>query len=246
MSGTPELDQHVAHVTGDNVYLLAMAGAVIACRFQDLDTTAWLIDEPDKRGLIMGRNVTMWAEHALQHGDIHLVTHYLEVDGGTRRASVPQAAAIWLRYDQPDSPPPLPDRYEQRITEDCGPYAYRFRELDTLFEKHHPRDRGPHHYLAFLAAVHAGLGQGTALLAHHLPVLDREQLGAFLVAADERSRDLYARFGFEVLASVLELPRADGPAHVMYPMWRNPTAPRAAPRAVHAGMPCNRSTDASF
>lgn len=203
-----------------------LAAAVVAARFQWMRTTAWLIDDPLQRGSIMLKNVTMWAEHAVAHGEIHIVTNLVLPDGRTQRATVPQAASFWLHYDNPDSPPPLPERYEERLAEDCGEYAGNFAALDKLFEQHHPHDRGPHHYLGFLAAIQEGRGQGTALLRHRLRELDSRELGAYLVAADDRSRDLYARHGFEVLDQVLELPGRDGGIeHVMYPMWRDPQPP---------------------
>ncbi|WP_157985240.1 hypothetical protein [Lentzea terrae] len=200
-----------------------LAAAVVAARFQYLDTTGWLIGDPNRRGGIMLKNNTMWAEHALVHGEIHIVTNIVLPGGRTRWANVPQAAAIWLHYKDLDSPPPVPAGYEARLAEDCGEYADKFAALDKLFEKHHPRDRGSHHYLAFLAAMQEGHGQGTALLRNHLMLLDNRKLGAYLVAADERSRDLYARHGFEQLDQALELPGSDGAVeHVMYPMWRDP------------------------
>lgn len=204
-----------------DAHRIPLVASMITVRFQSLDTAAWLVDDPDQRGTVMRDNIAMWAEHALDHGEIHIATNFIEVDSRSRRAAVPQAAAIWLHYDEPDTRRiPLPHGYHERLANDCGVYADNFAELDKLFDKHHPLDRGPHQYLAFLAAVHDGLGQGTALLRHHLDVLDSRELGAYLVAADKRSRDLYARHGFEPLEQVLQLPGGD---HVMFPMWREPS-----------------------
>lgn len=221
--------QHaIAHLGPADAKQMPVVAAAIAARFQHLDPTAWLIDDPHQRVGIMLRNITMWAEHALTHGEIHIATNYIGADGSTRTASIPQAAALWFHYDQPGGPSvPDPAGYRERLAQDCGKYAENFAALDELFAKHHPLDRGPHHYLAFLAALHAGNGQGTALLRHHLAFLDGRELGAYLVAADGRSRDLYARHGFEVLDPLLELPGTNGPAHVMYPMWRSPHPPGA-------------------
>lgn len=200
---------------------ITLAATVIAARFQYLAATAWLIDDPFQRDPLMLKNATMWAEHAVDHGEIDIVPYFVVADG--RRRQVANAAACWLHFENPDSPPPLPAGYEQRLADDCGEYAGRFAELDKLFEQHHPRDRGPHHYLTHLASMEDGRGLGTALLRHHLAALDGRGLGTYLVAADARSRDLYSRHGFEVLDEVLELPgRTGGIEHVMYPMWRWP------------------------
>lgn len=228
MSVVQDIDHGIVHLSADEKHLSLLAAAVIAARFQSLATTEWLITDRFQRGGIMLKNVGMWAEHALVHGEVHIATTMPLPDGRVRKTEVPQAAAIWLHYDEPDtSPVPLPDRYHERIAEDYGEYVDNVAELDELFDKHHPLDRGPHQSLVFLASMQDGSGQGTALLRHHLEVLDRRALGAHLVAADERSRDLYARHGFEMLDQVLELPsrHGTGPAHVMYPMWRNPLPP---------------------
>lgn len=87
-------------------------------------------------------------------------------------------------------------------------------ELFELFDAHHPQD--PHYYLQFMG-VHPdrqGTGIGSALLR---PVLDRcdlEGVAAYL-EADERSRLLYAKYGFEAFAEI-RLP--EGPS--AWPMWR--------------------------
>jgi hypothetical protein len=204
---------------------ITLAAAVIADRFQHLATTAWLIDAPFQRDRLMLKNARMWAEHAVDHGEVDIVPYFILPDG--RRRQVAKAAAFWLHVENPDSPPPLPAAYEQRLAYDCGEYAGKFAELDKLFEQHHPHDRGPHHYLTHLASMQERQRLGTALLRHHLAVLDNRGLGAYLVAADERSRGLYARHGFAVLEPVLELPGRDGRVeHVMYPMWRDPHPPQ--------------------
>ncbi|MFD9701233.1 hypothetical protein [Lentzea sp. NPDC059081] len=226
-----DVDSKIHHLGAGEPNQLLRVANTIADRFQHLDTTAWLVSSSTRRARIMQGNVSMWAKHALDYGEVHLATHSV-LGTGPQAALVSHAAAIWLHYDRADgSPPPLPVRYRERLAADCGRYAHAFAQLDEMLDKHHPADRGPHHYLAFLAAARSGHGHGSALLSHHLSFLDARELGAYLVAADARSRDLYARFGFEVLHPALELPHADGrgPAHVMYPMWRDPQPPQPQP-----------------
>ncbi|MCH8850635.1 MAG: GNAT family N-acetyltransferase, partial [Chloroflexi bacterium] len=72
-------------------------------------------------------------------------------------------------------------------------------------------------YLAMIGVDPArqGLGLGSALLAHTLAEVDREAKPAYLEASSERSRDLYARHGFEVIGTIQV---ADSPT--MFPMVR--------------------------
>ncbi|WP_157528693.1 hypothetical protein [Nocardia sp. NRRL S-836] len=225
------IDHGIERLGADEAHRITLASCTVAFEYQFLKLVEWLIDYPYERGLILQRNIQMWAEHAVSYGRVDICTNYLD-DNHPRQTQVPQAVAIWLHYDQPGGEPPLPHHYAQRLIEHCGPYAHRFCWLVELFARRRPRDRGPHHSLEFLAAGHAGQGQDTALLHHHIAVLDSRGLGAYTVAADEHSRDLYTRHGFQMLDLVLELPGADGrgPAHVMYPMWRWP-ATTAEPAA---------------
>jgi ribosomal protein S18 acetylase RimI-like enzyme len=81
--------------------------------------------------------------------------------------------------------------------------------------EHHLHD--PHWYLPMIGIDPAqqGRGLGSALLARALTDVDREHLPAYLEATSERSRDLYARHGFELLATVQ---MGDSPP--MFPMLR--------------------------
>ncbi|MDJ1135519.1 GNAT family N-acetyltransferase [Streptomyces iconiensis] len=81
----------------------------------------------------------------------------------------------------------------------------------------HPHE--DHAYLQGLAVApeEQDRGIGSALLRHGLSRCDEEGLPAYLEASSERSRALYARYGFEDLGKPVELPEA-GPT--MWPMWR--------------------------
>ncbi|MEV7193388.1 GNAT family N-acetyltransferase [Streptomyces sp. NPDC093510] len=99
----------------------------------------------------------------------------------------------------------------------------RVEMIGRLTDAIHPTDRA-HEYL-HLIAVHPdrqGEGLGTALVTAVLERCDREGLHAYLEASNVRSRDLYARLGFDFMGTALDLP--DGPR--MWPMWREPRAAR--------------------
>jgi len=89
-------------------------------------------------------------------------------------------------------------------------------ELFELFDAHHPRN--PHYYLQFIGVRPEcqGTGIGSALLRAVLDRCDLEGAAVYL-EADERSRLLYLKHGFEATAE-LRLPK--GPS--FWPMWRAP------------------------
>jgi GNAT superfamily N-acetyltransferase len=82
----------------------------------------------------------------------------------------------------------------------------------------HPIER--HWFLDYIGveATARSRGTGSALMRPVLDRCDEEGIGAFLNAGSERSRDLYARHGFEVTKRV-ELPRGGPP---LWSMWRAP------------------------
>jgi len=84
----------------------------------------------------------------------------------------------------------------------------------------HPHE--PHWYLpqVGVATTHQGRGIGAALLRPVLERCDADGMPAYLEATTPRSRDLYARHGFETIA-VMTLPD-DGPQ--LWRMWREPGA----------------------
>jgi ribosomal protein S18 acetylase RimI-like enzyme len=91
-------------------------------------------------------------------------------------------------------------------------------ELFELFDANHPQD--PHYYLQFIGVrpERWGAGIGSALLRAMLDRCDFEGAAAYL-EADERSKLLYKKYGFEAIAK-LRLP--EGPN--VWPMWRAPAA----------------------
>jgi GNAT superfamily N-acetyltransferase len=174
---------------------------LIARAFLPLPPVAWLIPDPVARLRIMTANFRIYVDHAVEHGLIDLN------DGG-------RAAAVWFPRT---APLPAPADYERRLAAACDPWTERFRQLDALFDEHHPT--APHHHLALLA-VHPdtqGHGLGSVLLRHHHTMLDAAGTPAYLEASSERSRDVYLQHGYQSWEP-FTLP--DGTP--FWPMWRDP------------------------
>lgn len=176
------------------------AGAIaelVATAFADLEAVPYLVPEREGRHEIMTANFLIFVDYAMEHGEIDLID-----DGPAVAVWIPRTAAL-----------PEPADYERRLAEATGPWIDRFRVLDGLFDKHHPHE--PHHHLAFLA-VHPdrqGGGLGTTLLEHHHDRLDG--IPAYLEASSTRSRDLYARHGYQE-----KEPFALPNGALFWPMWR--------------------------
>lgn len=186
----------------------ATAAGLIAGAFHVLDVSAWLVPDPDERTSVLTDNFLIFVDHARIHGEIHLIDDAV---------GQPVAAAVW--FPQPTGPTPPPGNYDARLADVCGPATPRFHVLDQMFADSHP-DSFPQHYLAYLATRpdQQGRGLGSTLLRHHHRRLDDDTVPAFLHASCARSRDLYARQGYECLGDPFHLP--DGPP--MWPMWREP------------------------
>jgi ribosomal protein S18 acetylase RimI-like enzyme len=116
-------------------------------------------------------------------------------------------------------PPETSAELDRALAEVFGGFPRTF-ELFDLFDAHHPRE--PHYYLQFIGVrpEFQGTGIGSALLRAVLDGCDREGAAAYL-EADEWSRLLYEKHGFEASAEI-RLPK--GPS--FWPMWR---APRRVP-----------------
>ncbi len=108
-------------------------------------------------------------------------------------------ACLWLRPGvQPDQEP-LIELVQQAIPErDQEKVFAMFEQMD----EHHPHE--PLWYLPVIGVDPArqGMGLGSALLAHALAECDNEGKQAYLEATSPRSRDLYARHGFEVTGTI--------------------------------------------
>lgn len=157
------------------------------------------------------RYLTYWpgfvgaiAGAAFEHSSAH------SLDGG-------RAVALWR-------PPGVgPD------SEAIGPIMVESLEAETLVQvgviseqmaRFHPTME--HWYLAFLGVEPSaqGGGLGSVLLAHGLAACDRDELPAYLEASTPRSRDLYRRFGFQVVGVI-----QSGSSPPTWAMFREPGTP---------------------
>jgi ribosomal protein S18 acetylase RimI-like enzyme len=121
-------------------------------------------------------------------------------------------AALWLRPGVGSDDDGLVELIQQGVPEKDQPKVFEFF---GEMEKYHPHE--PVWYLAMIGVDPTGQGRGlgSALLTHALAEVDREAKPAYLEATTERSRDLYARHGFEVTGTIQA---ADSPP--MFPMLR--------------------------
>jgi ribosomal protein S18 acetylase RimI-like enzyme len=121
-------------------------------------------------------------------------------------------ASLWLRPGVEPDQEPLNELIQQAIPESDQEKV--FAMFEQMGEYH------PHEPLWYLPAIgvdpaRQGMGLGSALLAHALAECDREGKQAYLEASSARSRDLYARHGFEVTGTIQV---ADSPP--FWPMLR--------------------------
>ncbi|GGO11195.1 N-acetyltransferase [Microbispora rosea subsp. aerata] len=180
-----------------------VVGGLIADTFHTDEISRWLIHRAEDRLPIQRQFFTMWARHALEHGDVY----------GIRESGELAGVAVWFTAPFPEIP-----GEQEAIASFAGENAERYRVFGELMGKLHPQE--PHHYLAFIALERGrtGRGLGTLLLREHHRRLDAEGIPAYLEASSEASRRLYLRHGYVDMPELLRLP--DGP--VMYPMWREP------------------------
>lgn len=198
-------DPEIHRATTDDATRVA---ELIADAFFTLDAAVWLVSDPHERAQVLPGDFKIYVDHALKHGEIHLVED---------TAGELVAAAVW--FPQLTGPVPEPDDYEARLEAVCGSHTDRFRLLDQLFDDNHPHAY-PHHHLAYLATRpdRQRRGLGSALLRHHHSRLDQDGTSAFLQASSEQSRQLYERHGYACLGEPFCLP--EGTA--FWSMWREP------------------------
>ena len=108
-------------------------------------------------------------------------------------------AALWLRPGVEPDGESLAELMQRAMPEEDQ------EKVSNLFDKmaeYHPHE--PLWYLPMIGVdpVRQGMGLGSALLAHALAVVDREAKPAYLEATSDRSRDLYARYGFDVTGTI--------------------------------------------
>ncbi len=121
-------------------------------------------------------------------------------------------AALWLRPGVEPDGESLAELMQRAVPEEDQ------EKVSDLFDQltaYHPHE--PLWYLPMIGVDPArqGMGLGSALLAHALAEVDREAKPAYLEATTDRSRDLYAHYGFEVTGTIQV---ADSPP--LFPMLR--------------------------
>lgn len=107
--------------------------------------------------------------------------------------------ALWLRPGVEPDEEGLNELLQQAVPEEhLQDVSDFFDELD----EHHPKEPVWHLAMIGVDPARQGMGLGSALLEHSLAEVDREAKPAYLEASTERSRDLYARHGFEVTGTI--------------------------------------------
>jgi ribosomal protein S18 acetylase RimI-like enzyme len=150
----------------------------------------------------------MWTAHDVQHDQRRVpglpLLECRTCNAPRARGQLPPNMVV-----PPDTSEQL-DRAMAKVFQDFP----RTFELFDLLELHHPKE--PHYHLQFLGVrpESQGTGIGTALLRAMLDHCDLEGVAAYL-EADERSKLLYLKHGFEATA---ELRLREGPS--FWPMWR--------------------------
>jgi ribosomal protein S18 acetylase RimI-like enzyme len=121
-------------------------------------------------------------------------------------------AALWLRPGAESDNDALGALMQEAIPESQQEARFGFFEQMATYHPHEPL-----WYLPMIGVdpAYQGSGLGSVLLAHALGEVDREHKSAYLEATSPRSRDLYARHGFEVTGTIQV---ADSPP--MFPMLR--------------------------
>ncbi|MEU4231095.1 GNAT family N-acetyltransferase [Nonomuraea sp. NPDC026600] len=175
---------------------------LIAAAFNNLDAARWLVPDAGRRPTVLAANFRILVEHALLFGLVDIIDDGPISDDSDVRLHVantgPAAVAVW--FDRTE-PLPEPGYYDLRLEAATGNDVDHFKFLDKLFAEHHPAEP-PHDHLALLAVdpPYQGCGLGTALLNHHHT--QRPDTPAYLEASSPRSRDLYMRFGYQVLKTI--------------------------------------------
>ncbi|MFD6694974.1 GNAT family N-acetyltransferase [Micromonospora aurantiaca (nom. illeg.)] len=174
---------------------------VLAEAFLQTATAGWLVPNDSDRRRVCYRYFRLVLQHALRHGTVETNADL-------------SAVAVW--YGRGEVPPTVEPDYQDALEQAAGEYAPKFNLLDAMFEAHHPRI--PHDCLTHLAVdpLRQNRGLGTALLRHALRRLDAANRAAYVVACNERSRDLYLRLGYRQ-GPALHLP-SGGP--MAWRMWR--------------------------
>jgi GNAT superfamily N-acetyltransferase len=178
------------------------AVATLTLAFAVDPVTRWAWPDPQVYSVFWPRMVEAFGGRAFDHGSAYGLDDVL-------------AVALWL--------PPGVGSDEAAVMElmveslDAG----RLGEVEAMFgqmDELHPSEQ--HWYLPLTGVdlPWQGQGLGSALLRHGLSICDQYGLPAYLEATSPRSRDLYARHGFEIVGVIQA-----GSSPPMWAMLRPPT-----------------------
>jgi len=177
------------------------AVATLTLAFAADPVTRWAWPDARVYSLYWPRMVEAFGGRAFDHGSAHGLEEM-------------QAVALWL--------PPSVGPDEIAVMELMGESLddRRLGEVEALFgqmDELHPSEQ--HWYLPLTGVDPPGQGRGlgSSLLRHGLSICDQARLPAYLEATSPRSRDLYARHGFEIVGVIQA-----GSSPPMWAMRREP------------------------
>ena len=180
---------------------------VLADAFYDDPAGRWFFPQARTRRRRLERFFRLVAleRMALPHDEVHTTEDLA-------------GAALWMPPGSLESSTLAELLLLPRIVRSCGPDTARTLRNIAAMDAVHPHE--PHWYLPQIgvATGRQGQGIGSALLRPVLDRCDAEGMPAYLEATTTRSRDLYARHGFEVV-EVMTLPDGGPP---LWRMWRDP------------------------
>jgi len=216
----------------------------MASAFFDNPITTWHVPDESRRLDVMRDFFTVLLEIVYTRfglvytnvGEVASGALWIAHDVQENRRPVPGLPVEWCRTcNTPRArgrlprnmvvPPDTCAELDRALVDVFGDFPRTF-ELFELFDAHHPQDAHYHLHFIGIRPECQGTGIGSALLRAVLDRCDREGAAAYL-DADERSKVLYVKHGFEATAE-LRLPQ--GPS--FWPMWR---APRRVPDHDEAG-----------
>ncbi|MFI7510528.1 GNAT family N-acetyltransferase [Micromonospora aurantiaca] len=133
-----------------------IVAAVIAEALQPTPIAAWLVPDEEQRGRVLTDVATIWVEHAMFYGDVHVTT------------DLNAAVVCFHRY----GPVPPPANYSTRLATAAGPHTDNFLALDEVIASRQPAEA--HYQLAYLAVrpTHQRAGLGRRLMEHLRSRLD--------------------------------------------------------------------------
>ena len=177
------------------------ATAVLTLAFSADPACRWAWPNPDQYLASFPTFIRGLGGRAFEHGTAYGVGEQLGV-------------ALWLPpgvYSDEDA---LVELFQRTVSEE------RQDAVFAVFEqmgRYHPHE--PHWYLSLIGVdpSQQGAGHGSTLLRHALAACDRDGLPAYLESTNPRNTRLYARHGFEAVATIQV---GDSPPIV--PMIRQP------------------------